>query len=137
MTCEKRLVALPASLLALVALWCTPGAWAVEHPGTLEKGADCSTCHAQKMMGRSVHSAMQSPCTVCHVTSTQGDMTTVSLSMPKNKICYACHEESAALRQHVPAMKGPCVDCHDAHSSQRRMLLREESRLMPGADKKK
>lgn len=108
-------------LLALIL--CASSAFAVEHPGTLEKDADCSTCHAQKMMGRSVHSAMRSPCTVCHVTSTQGDMTTVNLSMPKNKICSACHEESAALRQHVPAVKGSCVQCHDAHSSEQRMLL--------------
>ena len=137
MTGEKRFAALLSSLLALVALFCAPGALAVEHPGALEKDADCSTCHAQKMMGRSVHSAMKSPCTVCHVTNTQGDMTMVSLSMPKDKICSACHEESAALRQHVPAVKGSCVECHDAHSSERRMLLREESRLTPAALRKK
>lgn len=136
MTPAKRRGALLAFLLALTVLGCAPRALAVEHPGALEKDAECSTCHAQKMMGRSVHSAMTSPCSVCHVTSTQGDMTTVSLSMPKNKICYACHEESAALRQHAPALKGSCVDCHDAHSSERRMLLREESQLSPGTVKK-
>ena len=119
-------------------LWCAPSALAVEHPGALEKNADCSTCHTQKMMGRSVHSAMTSPCTVCHVTNTQGDMTTVSLSMPKNKIYYAYHEESAALTQHVPAaVKGFCVECHDAHGSERRTLLHKESQLPPAALKKK
>jgi predicted CXXCH cytochrome family protein len=44
--------------------------------------------------------------------------------MPKQKICFACHQESTALQEHVPAVKGQCVDCHDAHSSDRKMLLR-------------
>ncbi len=105
-----------------------PRAAAVEHPGAVDK--DCATCHVKKITGKSVHSAMSSPCTVCHVTMTQGDMTMVSLSMPKTKICSACHQESAALRQHVPAVKGQCVECHDAHSSERRMLLvRDEKQL--------
>ena len=99
---------------------------AVEHPGSLGKDADCTSCHARKMTGKSVHSAMQSPCTVCHVTATQGDMTLVSLSMPKNKICFACHEQASASRVHTPSVKGQCVECHDAHSSDRRMLLRNE-----------
>ena len=62
---------------------------------------------------------------MCHVTQTQGDRTVVTLSMPKQKLCYACHQESAALAQHVPAgVKGQCIDCHDAHTSDRKMLLR-------------
>lgn len=70
---------------------------------------------------------MATPCTVCHVANIQGDMTTLSLSMPKEQICFACHEKSAELQQHVPVVKGACVDCHDAHSSDRRMLLLEAS----------
>ena len=96
---------------------------AVEHPGSLPKDAECTSCHAKKVTGKSVHSAMESPCGVCHVTSTQGDMTLVSLSMPKNKICFACHEEASASRLHTPSVKGQCVECHDAHSSAYRMLL--------------
>src|SRR5579862_6485472 len=96
---------------------------AVEHPGSLGRDADCTSCHAKKTKGTSVHSAMQSPCDVCHVTSTQGDMTLVSLSMPKNKICFACHEEAAAARLHKPSVRGQCMECHDAHSSDYRMLL--------------
>ena len=53
-------------------------------------------------------------------------MTTVVLSMPKEKICFACHQDSLALWQHVPGPKGTCTDCHDAHSSERRMLLLQE-----------
>lgn len=98
---------------------------AVEHPGVVPRGTECASCHASKVTGKFVHSAMGTSCTVCHVTSTQGDMTTVSLSMPKEKICSACHTESTTLRQHVPSVKGSCVDCHDAHSSSRRMMLRE------------
>jgi predicted CXXCH cytochrome family protein len=97
---------------------------AVEHPGVVPRNAECTSCHAAKITGKSVHSVMATACDVCHVTQTQGDMTLVSLSMPKQKICFACHQESAPLREHVPAVKGQCVDCHDAHSSDQRMLLR-------------
>ena len=102
---------------------------AVEHPGIVSKDAECSSCHANKLTGKSVHSAMATTCNVCHVAATQGDMMTVSLSMPKEMICSACHNEPAAMRQHVPAVKGSCVDCHDAHSSSRKMLLRDVAEL--------
>ena len=118
------------SALALLLLF-TGSAIAVEHPGVVPTGVGCASCHASKVTGKFVHSAMESSCTVCHVTSTQGDMTTVSLSMPKEKICSACHTESATLRQHVPSVKGSCVDCHDAHSSSRRMMLRELAVVAP------
>lgn len=103
--------------------------WAVEHPGIASRDAECSSCHANKLTGKSVHSAMATTCAVCHVAASQGDMMTVSLSMPKEKICSACHDERAALRQHVPAVKGSCVDCHDAHSSDRTMLLRNVAQI--------
>ena len=100
---------------------------AVEHPGVIPKQGECITCHATKVRGTSVHSVMASSCEVCHLTQTRGDMTLVMLSMPKQRICFACHQESAALRQHVSPAKGLCVDCHDAHSSERKMLLRVEA----------
>jgi len=102
-------------------------AWAVEHPGVVPKDGQCDSCHAAKLTGASVHSATATSCTVCHVTMTQGDMTTMRLLMPKGRICFACHEESNALRQHTPAVKGPCVECHDAHSSTQKTLLRNAS----------
>jgi predicted CXXCH cytochrome family protein len=105
------------------------GVAAVEHPGVLDEGDDCSSCHASKTIGKSVHSAMASPCTICHLAQTRGDMTTLSLIMPKEQICFACHEKSAELRQHTPVVRGRCVECHDSHSSGRRMLLREVSDL--------
>ena len=98
---------------------------AVEHPGVLPKDVECTSCHAKQISGRSVHSAMATSCTVCHVAKIQGDMTTLNLAMPKEQICFACHEKSAELRQHVPVVKGACVDCHDSHSSKQRMLLLE------------
>ncbi len=104
---------------------------AVEHPGTLPKDAECTSCHAAKIRGKSVHSVMETSCGVCHVTQTQGDMTVVSLSLPKQKICFACHQESAALRLHVPGVKGACLDCHDAHSSDQKMLLRVAALAVP------
>lgn len=109
--------------LLLLLLAAAMPTWAVEHPGILPKDADCSSCHAKKISGTSVHSAMATSCTVCHVAKTQGDMTTLILAMPKEQICFACHEKSAELKQHLPVVKGSCVDCHDAHSSNQRMLL--------------
>jgi predicted CXXCH cytochrome family protein len=123
--CHERRVRI---LLAFLLLVCG-SLWAVEHPGVVSKDAECSSCHANKLTGKSVHSAMGTTCAVCHVAANQGDMMTVRLSMPKEKICSACHDESAALRQHVPAVKGSCVDCHDAHSSDRTMLLRNVAQL--------
>src|SRR5262249_21919946 len=107
----------------------TGSSWAVEHPGIVTKDAECSSCHANKLTGKSVHSAMKTTCAVCHVAATQGDMMTVRLSMPKEKICSACHDERAALRQHMPSVSGSCVDCHDAHSSDSTMLLRNVAQL--------
>src|SRR5260370_28470117 len=83
-------------------------AWGVEHPGVIPLDADCSSCHAKKLSGKSVHSAMSTACTVCHVARTQGDMTTLSLAMPKELMSFACNEKSSALRQHVPLLKAPC-----------------------------
>jgi len=98
---------------------------AVEHPGVLHKDDICSTCHADKISGKSVHSAMAVSCTICHLAQTQGDMTTLNLIMPKEQICFACHEKTAGESRHSPVAKRLCVDCHDSHSSDRRMLLRE------------
>lgn len=128
------------ALEVLVTLFALPGtmrAGAVEHPGVLPSEAECASCHASKISGRSVHSVMTASCSVCHVTTTKGDMTLMSLSMPKEKICSACHDEPAALRQHVPAVKGTCVECHDAHSSERKLLLRVADRTSFSALKRK
>ena len=62
---------------------------------------------------------------LCHLAEIQGDMTTLDLAMPRKQVCFACHEKSMLLRHHSPVVKGLCVDCHNAHSSNRRMLLRE------------
>lgn len=107
-------------------------AMGVEHPGVVPANAECISCHTAKVRGKSVHSVMASSCEVCHVTQTRGDMMLVSLSMPKQKICFACHQESTALREHVPAVKGQCIECHDAHSSERKMLLRVEALASQG-----
>ena len=124
-----RVASSKSFLLPGILLLCVvPGA-AVEHPGALADDVSCVSCHANKLTGKSVHSVMATSCGVCHVTMTQGDMTTVSLSMPKEKICSACHDQSEALRQHSPNVKGSCVECHDAHSSNQRMLLRQTAVL--------
>ena len=96
---------------------------AVEHPGVVHKDDNCSSCHVSKTSGKSVHSAMALSCTICHLAETQGDMTTLTLSMPKTKICSACHQEGVLIRKCAPTAKQLCLDCHDAHSSNQRMLL--------------
>lgn len=114
-----------ALIVSCLLLFPARRASAVEHPGILHKDDICSSCHADKFSGKSVHSAVMISCTVCHLTQNQGDMTILNLLMPKELICFACHEKSTALRQHSSDAKGFCVDCHDAHNSARRMLLRE------------
>jgi predicted CXXCH cytochrome family protein len=99
----------------------------IEHPGIISWDANCSSCHANKTRGKSVHSAMLLSCTVCHLAQTEADMTTLNLAWPKEKICSACHQESVELQRHLPVVKGQCVDCHDTHSSSRRSLLREQA----------
>lgn len=117
------------SLLLLLAV--AVQASVIEHPGIIPKDANCSSCHANKTKGKSVHSAMQLSCTVCHLARTEGDMTTMSLAWPKEKICSACHQQFVELEQHSPVVKGQCVDCHDTHSSSRRALLREQADVHP------
>jgi|SRR5579862_231553 len=121
------------SLSLLLALATLPASAAenhgVEHPGSVHADDNCSSCHADKSRGKSVHSAIELSCTVCHLAKTDGDMTTLTLLMPKTKVCFACHEESWSVRQHRPVTTRPCLDCHDAHSSNRRMLLREPSHV--------
>jgi len=132
-----RVAALAVLVILLSVSSASSRAGTVEHPGVLPREVECSSCHASKISGKSVHSVMTATCSVCHVTTTKGDMTLMSLSMPKEKICSACHEEAAALRQHVPAVKGTCVECHDAHSSERKMLLRVADRTSVSGLKRK
>lgn len=132
---HKKEQAITAFVLLLFVI--VPWADAVEHPGVVPKDANCTSCHAKKLTGKSVHSAMATTCSVCHVTMTQGDLTTVSLSMPREKICSACHDEAAAMRQHAPSAKGYCIDCHDAHSSEYKALLRAVGRTEVAALKTK
>src|SRR5271165_5910585 len=77
----------------------------VEHPGILHKDDNCSSCHADKTKGKSVHAAMELACIVCHQAQTQGDMTILQLELPKAEICFSCHEKTMMLRQHPEAVK--------------------------------
>ena len=125
--------------LSILLLLASAQAYATEHPGILDRQDTCATCHSDKFRGKSVHSAMTIPCTVCHVAQTQGDMTTIALLMPKEKICFACHVKNSETADHRPAVKGHCVTCHDSHTSKRRMLLREQAdnrQIPPTKDRK-
>ncbi len=120
-----------AMLSSLLLLEPAVQASVIEHPGIIPKDANCSSCHANKTTGKSVHSAMVLPCTVCHLAQTEGDMTTLNLAWPKEKICSACHQQFVEMQQHSPGVKGQCVDCHDTHSSSLRSLLREQAYVRP------
>lgn len=120
-----KLARCPTAVFALLLSTLPTLASPVEHPGSLHESDDCSPCHVDKTRGKSVHSAMTLSCTICHLASTQGDLTRLNLIMPKEQICFACHEKSAELRQHSPQVNASCVECHDAHSSDRPMLLRK------------
>jgi predicted CXXCH cytochrome family protein len=124
---------LSSLITSLLLVMAAMPASAVEHPGVLHKDDICTSCHADKTIGKSVHSAMTIACTVCHLAQTQGDMTTLNLLMPKEQVCFACHEKSEAVQQHPPGAKGLCVDCHDSHSSDRKMLLRNSSESQPSS----
>ena len=104
----------------------------IEHPGVLHKEDNCSACHGDKTRGKSVHSAMEIACTICHQAQTQGDMTLLQLELPKEEICFSCHEKNMMLREHPKAVQQLCVECHDAHSSNRPMLLRDPLRRSRG-----
>jgi predicted CXXCH cytochrome family protein len=117
-------------IVALLLLLATT-AFAVEHPGTLHKEDDCSSCHASKTSGKFVHAAMAISCTTCHLAQTQGDMTTLTLLMPKEKLCFACHENSPAMHPKTPVAKLLCIDCHDSHTSDRALLLRDVAVARP------
>jgi predicted CXXCH cytochrome family protein len=124
---ERAMNYMPRVLIGSLLLMPAVPASAVEHPGILHKDDNCSSCHAAKTRGKSVHSAMAISCTVCHLAQTEGDMTTLNLAIPNEQICFACHQQSTALQKHSPVVKGQCVDCHDAHSSGRRLLLRAQA----------
>ena len=120
-------------VVALALMLLTLEMFAVEHPGVVPERAVCLSCHADKAKGRSVHAAMELPCSVCHTTARQDDLLTVALATPKDQICSGCHLQGARATWHVPALvKGQCVDCHDPHSSRRRMLLRVDNKRGSG-----
>jgi predicted CXXCH cytochrome family protein len=111
------------ALIAVVLLLHPNVTLAVEHPGVLTKSASCSGCHADKLRGRSVHSAMSMACTTCHLVQTESDMTVTNLVMPREELCFACHQKGVQFGSHK-AVAEACVQCHDSHSSKRPMLLR-------------
>jgi len=116
----------PRALIgSFVMLFAALHASAAAHPPISPGNAACSSCHADKTSGKSVHSAGELSCTLCHLVTTEGGVTTVSLAVPKQQICFACHEPSTEWQPNSPAMKGSCLDCHDAHSSGHFFLLRE------------
>ena len=99
--------------------------FAANHPPVTGKDAKCSSCHADMVTGKSVHSQGEIACLICHAATPDGNTVTMSLTIPKQQLCFACHERTA-MQQHWPDSKRDCLGCHDAHRSSRAMLLRRD-----------
>lgn len=118
------------TVLAFALLLCVRAAPAraqVNHHPTLQKEADCSSCHGMKTSGKSVHSAIELGCGTCHDVVTDGKNTAVGLKMSKAQLCFACHQKSGEEYLHSPYAQGNCTSCHDPHSSDYPVHLRAET----------
>ncbi len=93
----------------------------------LQTGSDCSSCHANKTSGKSLHAAVETGCASCHQVVSDGTNVTVRLKMAKAQLCFACHLRSGDAYLHEPYAKGRCVSCHDPHSSDYPVHLRAEA----------
>jgi predicted CXXCH cytochrome family protein len=112
----------PIALVVFLLLLGAGAVAAVEHPGVLHEGDDCSSCDASKTTGafgdgEPVYDLSSGSNSRRHDDS--------ALNLPKEQICLPAHEKSAELRRHTSVVQERCVECHDSHSSERRMLLRE------------
>jgi predicted CXXCH cytochrome family protein len=104
-----------------------PPSFAANHPPIAGKNADCSSCHADMLTGKSVHSQGEISCMLCH-SAEPSDGTvkvTMTLALSGEKLCFACHERTA-MQKHYPESQRDCLGCHDAHRSARAMLLRRD-----------
>ena len=117
------------SLLVLISglALSTPLVLAANHPPITGKNADCSSCHADMLTGKSVHSQGEIACLLCHTAEPDESATkvTIKVILPHDGVCFACHERTA-MQQHWPESKRDCLGCHDAHRSTRAMLLRRD-----------
>lgn len=100
------------------------------HPVPLEKNADsakCLECHAEKVKGQAVHTAISTGCTACHEIRVNRDVTRVKLiTATPYSLCLTCHADKNAAEikgtVHKPAVRD-CVKCHDPHSSDNKFQL--------------
>src|SRR6266542_4373819 len=93
------------------------------HPSVRGRNAKCTLCHADLLIGKSVHSSGELSCTLCHAAREESSTVQMVLTVPREQLCFACHERSA-MEQHWAMGQKACLDCHDAHRSARAMLLR-------------
>ena len=100
------------------------------HPVPLEKTADsskCLECHAEKVRGKAVHTAVSTGCTSCHEVRLNRDVTRVKLiTATPYSLCLTCHADKNAAEikgtVHKPAVRD-CLKCHDPHSSDNKFQL--------------
>ena len=86
-----------SALVVFLLLLGAGGAAAVEHPGVLHEGDDCSSCHASKNNWGVCAFGDGEPVYDLSSAQTQGDVTTLSLIMPKEQICFACPREVSGI----------------------------------------
>src|SRR5215467_2810065 len=124
--CVRHYVVALASLLLLLSF----PAMADVHPVPLEKSADskkCAECHADKVTGKSVHTAIATGCTSCHEIRVNKDVTRVKLiTTTVAALCFTCHSDKnpAAMKGvvHKQALRD-CLKCHDPHTSDNKYQL--------------
>ena len=119
MTCRVLLV-LRIVLITLPSVYLC---YAAEHPTRIEENSNCFECHANKVEGKYVHTAIKQGCTVCHVIENKGDTTYVTVKQSPS-VCFACHQQEVFLYEHLPYSSGWCLRCHDPHASGSPNLVR-------------
>ncbi len=78
----------------------------------------CLSCHEGLVKTRFVHSAVnQVGCAACHEVKTEGESSTVNLTLPEEELCLTCHEKANEPVKHGPYDKGQCLRCHDPHGT--------------------
>jgi len=123
----------------LLLLWLSRPVTGAQHPVALAANANaakCLECHADKLKGKAVHSAMKMGCLSCHEVRATKDATYVKLvTATPSALCFTCHSEmnpsSLKGRIHPPAVRD-CLKCHDPHASANKdQLLKEISGATP------
>ncbi len=108
-------------------------AMAARHPRLVSvENTRCTTCHAEKTRGTTVHPPAAEDCTTCHEMTIAPSGTTVALAEEEPALCVGCHDDKAAAAEgELPSPHAPvtdsCLDCHDPHATDTPHLITADS----------